>query len=139
MNVSDSALTSQDFESIQLLYQSLWKRKTELESELELEKELHQAIEELSYQYTKVDINEAIRLQFAEFCKNGPLQEQVNILREEISNSANKNCIIEQLTNEVNELDEENFILSEAIDNFEDPELHRLRAKKQHIELTRKF
>lgn len=126
-----------DVESAKKLYRELWQIKIELECEIELEIGLDEAVKTIYYQYNYSDYEQEGRDQASDIIKQGPLQKQVEELRKTLIETPPPDDEIHLLENEVNNLEEENLNLAEMIENYEDTELHELRAQKQHIDLLK--
>ena len=151
MSVNDSneppRIVSETLEKGKELFRTLWLKRTELERQIDMERDLETSLKSTQFRIQALDIEGTSQAQAQETLKNGPLLNQLKELsaalnlmnKDEAPFLSNEDILfqIEELKKENEKLKQEINNLTEQILNFDDNEIHALRAQKQHLDLLK--
>ncbi|KAH0791736.1 hypothetical protein GPJ56_004422 [Histomonas meleagridis] len=138
-------IVSETLEKGKELFRRLWMKRTELERQIDMERDLQTSLQSAHFKVQTLDIDEISQLQTSKTLENGSLLKQIKELSEHLMNNNETTFLsneeleiqIEELKKENDELKQEIDSLTEEILNFDDNEIHLLRAEKQHLDLLK--
>ena len=126
------------------LFRSLWMKVIELERQIEMEKDLNIALKSNKQTFSEINIDKKLCEQKEKSIKEGGLLGQVkkyySIIKNYEQNLMDSDENEQKLNNILKENEKLEIEVNELVDkvvNFDDEEIHSLRAQKQHIELTK--
>lgn len=151
-------MSKSELEDLKEHFKLLYMQLAEFDAQVELEQDLHSSLEKSSLICEKTDFDQILDQQTARFVEEGPIIQQINqylALIKESKTELNRltlDCNIitsataEEIQKEIDFITLHNMDLEMEIDNlldklvnFDDEELHELRAEKQRLELLSKF